>query len=220
MFFENLDDISRIATKNGATVFVIPDDIEFSIKRAMVLEPEVKTNITIEQVRQVISHLGVKQLSDQFVVIRPADLLNEEAANALLKNLEEPRQMIHFVLLTENPSKLLPTILSRAPVYRLKDEVDFSNLRERDERIKTFAKRLLVSKGADLTKLAEEISKEKKQPRKFALDIIGTAIEMLYKTYFINNQKAFVSKIPKFLAAYDNVARNGHIKLHLVADLC
>ena len=46
------------------------------------------------------------------------------------------------------------------------------------------------------------------------------AIEMLYKGYLINQKPALLNKIEKFLAAYENISLMGHIKLHLVADLC
>jgi len=41
------------------------------------------------------------------------------AANSLLKVLEEPPEHTSLILLTENPQELLPTIRSRAVVYRL-----------------------------------------------------------------------------------------------------
>jgi DNA polymerase III delta prime subunit len=220
MFFDDVEDVLLIAAKTGAAVFVVPDEVEIKTQKALILKPETKVDITIDQVRQVARHLGAKHSSDLYVMIRPADLMNEEAANALLKNLEEPGQKVHFVLITDRPSRLLPTVLSRAPVYYLRSEVRMDKLKEKDEKVKILAKKLLTARGADLVKLAEEIAKEKVQPRKYALSVLGAAIEMLYKTYFINNQKAFLSKIPKFLAAYDNIAKNGHIKLHLVADLC
>jgi DNA polymerase-3 subunit delta' len=47
------------------------------------------------------------------VVIEPAQALNRNAANALLKTLEEPRRDAHLVLLTTNPSLLPATIRSR-----------------------------------------------------------------------------------------------------------
>jgi DNA polymerase-3 subunit delta' len=43
----------------------------------------------------------------------------KEAANSLLKLLEEPPEYTSLVLLTENPQELLPTIRSRAVVHRL-----------------------------------------------------------------------------------------------------
>jgi len=43
----------------------------------------------------------------------------KEAANSLLKVLEEPPERTSLILLTENPNELLPTIRSRALLYRL-----------------------------------------------------------------------------------------------------
>jgi len=43
----------------------------------------------------------------------------KEAANSLLKILEEPPAYAHIVLLAENPGELLPTIRSRASIFRL-----------------------------------------------------------------------------------------------------
>jgi DNA polymerase-3 subunit delta' len=60
----------------------------------------------------VIARLGVRQTSDVFIVIRPAELLQIEAANTLLKNLEEPGEKVHFVLITDSPSQILSTILT------------------------------------------------------------------------------------------------------------
>ena len=71
-----------------------------------------------------------------------------------------------------------------------------------------------------LIEIAEEITKVKTNVRTRALAVLGAAIEMLYKTYFITNKIAFAEKLPKFLEAYDSISQNGHIKLHLIADLC
>lgn len=220
MFFDTTDEILPIATKSGASIFVLPDVFNYQIKNALIVEPEAKTTITIEQIRGIIGNLSTKQIADYYIIIRPADLMNAEAANALLKNLEEPRDKIHFILLTDSPSKLLPTVLSRSSVYFLRREKKLDKIKSSDVKIKDYAKRLIVANGNELTQLAEEITKTKKNVRSYTLDILSTAIEILYKSYFITNKKVFAEKLPKFLAAYDSINQNGHIKLHLVADLC
>ena len=65
----------------------------------------------------------------------------------------------------------------------------------------------------------QSIAKKKTGSRTNALEVIGTAIEMLYKTYLITSKDIFLKKLPKFLAAYDAVNKNGHIKLQIVANL-
>lgn len=219
MFFDDLSEISQIASKNGTSIFVMPEPQEVEIKNAIVLEPDEKTVITIEQVRSAMQKIGLKQVHDQYVLIRPADALGEEAANAILKNLEEPGEKVHFVLVTSSPSRLLKTVLSRASIYFYREESGFNLGIEADEKIKGLAKRLIAANGADLVALAEEITKRKTNVRSYALEVVGLTIEMLYKSYFITGKDAFVKKLPKFLALYENISRNGNIKLHIVADL-
>jgi DNA polymerase-3 subunit delta' len=51
-------------------------------------------------------------------VLERADTMNDEAANALLKTLEEPPSYVVLLLLTDNPSQVLPTIASRCQPVR------------------------------------------------------------------------------------------------------
>lgn len=220
MFFDQVSDIAEIAKKTGTAIFVLPKDVPVEIKSAIILRPEDKSVITIEQVRNVLGQISTRQTSDIFVVIRPADAMSEAAANAFLKNLEEPRDKVHFVLITDSPSKLLPTILSRAAVYFLRESRTIDAGIDASEKIKDLAKRLMVAKPVDLVGLAEEITKKKDGVRTYALEVLGVAIEMLYKSYFITGKEIFVQKLPKFLAAYEGISRNGHVKLQIVSNLC
>ena len=217
MFFEDVSQVQEIAGKCGTAVFVVPDELQVEISQALVLQPEEKTAITIEQVRGVMARLELKQTKDIFVVIRPAEKLQLEAANAFLKSLEEPGDKVHYILITSRPSMLLPTILSRASLYYLKVQDDGSI--HADDKVKDLAKRLMVARPADLPSLADEIAKKKDGTRAYALEVVGTAIEMLYKSYFITNKDVFVRKLPKFLALYEHLMQNGHVKLQIVASL-
>jgi len=219
MFFEEVSEIVGIAKQLGTGVFVVPDEIPVEIKNAIILEPEEKSVITIEQVREVLGRLMTKQAENLFVVIRPAEKLGEEAANALLKSLEEPGERIHFVLVTAAPSKLLPTILSRAAVYFLRSSKSVEDGIVAGEKELLLAKRLIVARAEDLVGLAEELTKKKDGVRAYVLGILATTIEMLYKSYYKTGKEAFLLKLPKFLKAYENIEKNGHVKLHLVADL-
>ena len=113
MFFERVDEIIEIARKNGTTIFVVPKDILVEVKNAIILAPEDKSVIAIEQVRNILGQITTRQTNDIFIIIRPAETMSEAAANAFLKSLEEPRERVHFLLITDNPSQILPTILSR-----------------------------------------------------------------------------------------------------------
>src|SRR6185436_8770792 len=51
-------------------------------------------------------------------VIERADTMNDDAANRMLKTLEEPPAFAHLVLLTDKPGNVLPTIASRCQLVR------------------------------------------------------------------------------------------------------
>lgn len=73
-------------------------------------------SVKIEQIRELQRELGYRASGDQkkIYVIRHADRMTTQAANSLLKFLEEPGPDIMAVLITENAQALLPTIQSRA----------------------------------------------------------------------------------------------------------
>lgn len=220
MFFNSVDEVESIAKKTGCAVFVVPDSEKIMVDNALELRPEEKTVITVEQVRDVIGSVMIRQTDDRFIIIRPADKLSDVAANAFLKSLEEPNEKVHYILITNSPSKLPVTILSRSAIYFLRKQIDFKTV-DGDEKEKALAKRLMTAKDSELVGLAEEIGSNKKGGvREYALRVVGLAIEMLYKSYFMTNRDVFLKKLPKFLDLYENIERNGHIKLHLVSDLC
>ena len=77
--------------------------------------------IKLGQVRQVI-HVAFYRPpveSRRTFTIFTSSAFMKEAANSLLKVLEEPPEHTSLILLTENPQELLPTIRSRAVVHRL-----------------------------------------------------------------------------------------------------
>ncbi|HET7832852.1 MAG TPA: DNA polymerase III subunit delta' [Gallionella sp.] len=77
--------------------------------------------ISVEQVRSLAGFFGMSahQGGRRVVVIHPAEAMNVNAANALLKNLEEPPQGVLFILVAHKPQQLLPTILSRCLSFTL-----------------------------------------------------------------------------------------------------
>jgi DNA polymerase III subunit delta' len=77
--------------------------------------------IKLGQVRQVIHAAYYRppvEARRSFSIFTSSAFM-KEAANSLLKVLEEPPDHLSLVLLTENPQELLPTIRSRAVVHRL-----------------------------------------------------------------------------------------------------
>lgn len=85
-----------------------------------VITPEEdKKNISVEQIRNMIASLRTYVSHRRVIIIRLAEDMTEVAQNALLKALEEPSQGTFFIIESEQPSSLLPTILSRCQIFTL-----------------------------------------------------------------------------------------------------
>lgn len=85
----------------------------------LTLSPDEKGTISIESVRELYSLVRGKQTIQQVVVIDHADAMSNEAQNALLKLLEEPRQGVTFILTAPQQQSILPTIASRLQVVHI-----------------------------------------------------------------------------------------------------
>jgi len=81
-------------------------------------EGKISKVIKIDQIRDSVDFVMQTSMQNgmKVLLIRPADTMNPNAANALLKNLEEPPRNTQFLLVTNNPGRLMPTIRSRCQV--------------------------------------------------------------------------------------------------------
>ncbi len=82
---------------------------------------DLKTQITIDETRKLKGFFNLSSTDGgrRVVIIDDADEMNPNAANALLKVLEEPPQGAVMFLISHQPFRLLPTIRSRCRVLRL-----------------------------------------------------------------------------------------------------
>jgi DNA polymerase-3 subunit delta' len=79
-----------------------------------------KRDISIEQFREIQRELALRpyEAPRKACLIEPAERMSINAANSLLKTLEEPPGNAIIILLTENADILLPTIRSRCQLIR------------------------------------------------------------------------------------------------------
>jgi len=77
-----------------------------------------KKNISIEQVRDFIRALSMSSFLNSYKIgiIKHAESLSGEAANALLKTLEEPKKDVIIILITHSIETLPKTIVSRSKI--------------------------------------------------------------------------------------------------------
>jgi DNA polymerase III subunit delta' len=115
--------------------------------------------ITIDQVRALGDFLtvGTHRAGNRVILVTPAEAMNRNTANALLKSLEEPRPGTVFVLVSDHPERLLATVRSRCRVVPVGQPDTNSALGWlRDEGIEDPERWLALAGGAP--ELAKKIS--------------------------------------------------------------
>ncbi|OLO09076.1 DNA polymerase III subunit delta' [Salinicola sp. MH3R3-1] len=82
---------------------------------------EKSRQIRVDAIRKVNGFVAQTAQQGGYRVIRiePAEAMNVAASNALLKSLEEPGERTLFILVSDTPSRLLPTIRSRCQHWNL-----------------------------------------------------------------------------------------------------
>ncbi|MEQ8170980.1 MAG: DNA polymerase III subunit delta' [Candidatus Eremiobacterota bacterium] len=85
----------------------------------LLIRPE-GSSIKIEQIKEIQEKIQFKPLNGkwQVIIIEQSETMTREAANSILKLLEEPPSYIVIILITTNLHLLLPTIVSRCQVFR------------------------------------------------------------------------------------------------------
>jgi DNA polymerase-3 subunit delta' len=109
----NHPDFRRVESEAVAKVPPAPEaEDEAPAKRAP-KQPSIE--IKVDQVRELADFLYVRSHRGgvRLALVHPAEDMNENAANALLKGLEEPPASAMFLLVSHRPAQLLPTIRSR-----------------------------------------------------------------------------------------------------------
>ncbi|CBI76442.1 DNA polymerase III, delta prime subunit [Bartonella clarridgeiae 73] len=80
-----------------------------------------KTGITVDDIRDIKHFLNQTSQDEwRIVIIDSADNMNRNAANAILKTLEEPPTKTLFIVISHSLGKLLPTIRSRCQKISLR----------------------------------------------------------------------------------------------------
>jgi DNA polymerase-3 subunit delta' len=122
--------------------------------RAKIMEfPLVK----IDDVRSLNNLIRLSFNEPTLIVCNNIHEAGEEALNALLKNLEEPQENIYFALTTPTTRKVLPTIVSRCEVIKVKGQESKGDRNEMEHFLKltTGEKLAYVDKIKDRDKAVE-----------------------------------------------------------------
>lgn len=114
----NQADCEDIVISEIAHALQCSKDVVLDRPEVLVVRPE-KNKILRKQIIDIVQELSLTASSasqHRWVVIYDADNMNQEAANALLKLLEEPPERTSFLLTAHSAARLLPTIRSRTAI--------------------------------------------------------------------------------------------------------
>ncbi len=103
---------------SAAAVDRIVKNLRAALKPLLVASRK-NTSISIAQVRAIQEWTGLTAMDGlpRIVVIEALEQATEGARNSLLKMLEEPPENVWYILITENPGRIMQTILSRVRKY-------------------------------------------------------------------------------------------------------
>ncbi len=135
--------VATSATPDSDGAYAVPGDLRTQLERARSgAHPDLTViaregdSIRLEQIQEIESQVALKPLTGaaRVWVIPEADKLKTEAANKLLKTLEEPPPHVFFLLTSGAPERVLATIVSRCQLIEFEpvpDEVVRAFLQER-----------------------------------------------------------------------------------------
>lgn len=138
-------------------------------------------SISIEKVRELQRDAAYRPYEGKrkVAVILEADQMRAEAANALLKTLEEPPDYLLLILTTAKPNSLLPTILSRCQLLRLErlsaEEVEKA-LMDREKIALERAKIISRLSDGNLRRALQMVEEDLDEYRDVAWDLLQTAL--------------------------------------------
>jgi DNA polymerase III subunit delta' len=97
--------------------------------------------LRVEEISNLQKFMGMSAYGPgrKICIIKEAELMNKEASNRLLKTLEDPADPESvFILLSEDISSMLPTIVSRCLVYKW--NIEFAKIKEADTNFRVMEK--------------------------------------------------------------------------------
>jgi DNA polymerase III delta prime subunit len=145
----------RLVSKIHPDVLIIEPEIEE--KKGRTREKE----ISISQVREALERLKFfpYELEQKFCIVKKAQKMNQEAANALLKSLEESSEKTIFILLARDADSVLPTIASRCALLRFPEK----ELPQWNEENRKKMREIMTAEIFERFDYIEKISKDRKE---------------------------------------------------------
>jgi DNA polymerase-3 subunit delta' len=170
------------------------------------------SSFKVEQVRELLKEASLRpyEAPRRLLVLDKVELMSAEAANALLKVLEEPNASLVFVLVTTSRAKILPTIASRCQALRfgpLPERV-LAGLLKSHKGLDEAAARSLAGLSGGSIRVAERLSGETgRELREMAESFLEAAatrssLGLLNWAHLAAAEKKRLDEILELVAAY------------------
>ena len=200
----------------------IKGEIE-KIKKKIDVSPfnihEIKSEsaLLIEDVRQLSKILSLKPYGggDRLVIINSIENASIEAANALLKILEEPPKDSYIIITAQNQNNLLPTVVSRCQI--ISETLISKTDKETEVQLQDIFKKILASSPGERILLSQGMASSKEEAIKL-LDALTIFLEnLLYspKKDLEITSREIAQILNKMMAARKYLEQNVSIKATL-----
>jgi len=146
-----------------------------------IIEPE-KDRLKIEQIREFRKDISMKPFENKkrIYIINNAEELTIDAANCLLKTIEEPPEFAVIILICSNINSILPTIISRCRVLYFRT---ISSLK---------IEKTILERNGSMKNKAKIIAK-------IARGSIGKALDILADTDFLNRRNKVLNQLAEII---------------------
>ncbi|MCL2869345.1 DNA polymerase III subunit [Candidatus Saccharibacteria bacterium] len=238
MYLNDLEQLATIMANNQFSLLVLPRNYgtnrvysALPLKNTFPVAPNDKGIIGIDQIRLLQSLCKSKQSARQYYVLFGAENLTEAAENAFLKLLEEPSDNTAFLLVTEDLSKLIPTVQSRAQIFHVNklsktDSLRMINALNDDLDNKTKQQIMFLASGLpdEIEKLSTDADYLKKQAKLVETAkklVAGTPDDILLIAYQLKDKRDQALKVLELAITVTNniVSSKNHKLLARLTDL-
>ena len=151
-----------------------------------------KRDITVHQIRELKRDVIIVpgEASMKAYIINDADMMNRNAQNALLQMIEETPTHAVFILKTDNPSQLLPTVRSRCVEIKQRAGID----KTEQETLKLAVELFSALESGNAALAAYMFLLEKLEKDKFALFLTAAREQTVHR---LDTVAGFENKIPR-----------------------
>ena len=177
--------------------------------------PEDKQSIGISDVKEAVRfiHLSPRQSALAILIIEDAHLLTPEAAQALLKTLEEPPATVRIILEAPQEEMLIPTIISRCQHVRIKKSIDTDEALK--ENVIALIQHVPGKRIGEIIKYVDESYKDKEEATLFLETFLLVARENLLSLQSVSEIRKNTAIIRSLLRAKKELASNVNFRLVL-----